>query len=490
MIVCPSCGANLKFDPKSQKMLCDFCGSSFDPKEFDVKEDAQEQVFQEENPDTPEFDTIDVTIYTCPQCGGELMSVDENTAAAFCSFCGASTILNARLAKGKKPEYIIPFAKTKEDCKKAYLNVVGKALFLPKEYRSDNCIDSFRGIYMPYWTYNVKQKGQTKLRGETSHRRGDYIITDIYTLAGKIDAEYDGLSFDASASFDDSMSEALAPYDIKQMVPFEASYMSGYYADLADVDADTYKYQAEKYAFNASLKRIKNETREFKKYTITTSNEAPNASKMADSAVPTSADNGHSAMFPVWFLSYRNGDRVAYAAVNGQTGKVVADLPIDVKKYLLSSGIFALVIFAILNMFLVLTPTTALVMSSILTLIVFVINYFQRDDIRRTVTGEGDKGKEFLKEQGKGKKKKAEKVEEAETGVFETVTTLLGVGSVAIAVLLVFFIQPVSDIPYYVMCIVEAVFFVLSFKHTLSNYNIMATRRLPQFDRKGGDDRA
>ena len=489
MIVCPSCGANLKFDPKSQKMLCEFCGSSFDPKEFDVKEDAQEQVFQEENPDTPEFDTYDVTIYTCPQCGGELMSVDENTAAAFCSFCGASTILNARLAKGKKPEYIIPFAKTKEDCKKAYLNVVKKALFLPKEYRSDNCIDSFRGIYMPFWSYNVTQKGPVRLNGETSHRSGDYIITDHYALSGNVDAEYDGLSYDASSAFDDSISEALAPYDIKQRIPFEPSYMSGYYADLADVDAGTYKWQAEKFAYDNSLNRIKNETREFRKYTITTS-AAPSGAQMPASAVPTKADKGHSAMYPVWFLSYRNGDRVAYAAVNGQTGKVVADLPIDVRKYLLSSGIIALVIFMILNLFLVLTPTTVLVLASILTIIVFIINSLQRSDIRKAAIGEGDKGKEFLIKKEKGKKKVNEKVEEAEASTFEKITTVFGIGAVVIAALLVFAIKPVSDVPYYVLCILEAVFFGFSFKHTLSNYNVMATRRLPQFDRKGGDDRA
>ena len=184
---------------------------------------------------------------------------------------------------------------------------------------------------MPFWSYNVTQKGPVRLNGETSHRRGDYIITDHYALSGNVDAEYDGLSYDASSAFDDSISEALAPYDIKQRIPFEPSYMSGYYADLADVDAGTYKWQAEKFAYDASLNRIKNETREFKKYTITTS-AAPSSAQMSASAVPTKSDKGHSAMFPVWFLSYRNGDRVAYAAVNGQTGKVVADLPIDVRK--------------------------------------------------------------------------------------------------------------------------------------------------------------
>ncbi|MCR4807229.1 MAG: hypothetical protein K5857_06095 [Lachnospiraceae bacterium] len=493
MIVCPSCGANLKFDPKSQKMLCEFCGSSFDPSEFDMQGDAQEQVIQEENTEAPEFETYDVTIFTCPQCGGELMSVDDNTAAAFCSFCGASTILNSRLAKGKKPEFIIPFKKTKEDCKKAYLNIVKKALFLPKEYRSEDCIDSFRGIYMPYWSYDVKQKGQVRLSGETSHRSGDYIITDHYALSGDVDAEYDGLSYDSSSAFEDSISEALAPFNVKERVPFETSYMSGYYADLADVDAGVYKWQAEKFAYETSLNRIKNETREFKKYSITTPI-TPSSSQMGNAAVPTRSDKGHSSMYPVWFMSYRNGDRVAYAAVNGQTGKVVADLPIDVKKYLLSSGIIALIIFAILNLFLVMTPTVALVVASILTILVFIINASQRSEIRKAALGEGDKGKESMKKKEakpqKGKKQKEERVEEAESTGLEKITMFLGIGAVVISALMIFMVKPISDVPYYVMCIVEAVFFGLSFKHTLGNYNIMATRRLPQFDRKGGDDRA
>lgn len=61
-------------------------------------------------------------------------------------------------------------------------------------------------------------------------------------------------------------------------------------------------------------------------------------------------------MYPVWFLSYRNGDRVAYATVNGQTGKVVADMPLDTRKYLLASLLLFLPIFLLLNLFLTLRP--------------------------------------------------------------------------------------------------------------------------------------
>ena len=61
-------------------------------------------------------------------------------------------------------------------------------------------------------------------------------------------------------------------------------------------------------------------------------------------------------MFPVWFLSYRNKDRVAYATVNGQTGKVVADLPISVGKFLLGSLIVAIPVYILLCLLTVLTP--------------------------------------------------------------------------------------------------------------------------------------
>ena len=509
MIVCPSCGANLKFNPKSQKLMCDFCGSEFDPHQFDSDKDAQEtqintQEYGSSTDETPEVkdDTYKITVFTCPQCGGELASVDENTAATFCSFCGASTILHSRIAKSKRPEYIIPFSITKEDCKEAYSRVVKKALFLPKEYRSVEYIDGFRGIYMPYWSYDVEQNGNVNLKGERSHRSGDYIITDHYALTGKIDAFYEGLSYDASSSFSDNISEALKPFDVTKRIPFQPSYMSGYYADLPDVASSLYAEDAAGMAYDRSVERIKKETAEFHKYSIAEDKieNRPNAPGRAFSSKTVKA---HSSMYPVWFLSYRNGDRVTYATVNGQTGKVAADLPIDVKKYLIGSGIIAVVIFMLLNMFLVLTPKVVLALAATLTLLVFIINAIQRSSIKKAESGEDDRGLMHArnKERLKNKKRNADntgsdelpkppEVPEATMTGAEKIILWTGIAILAVNVLVAFFIQPVSDIPYYLLCIVDAVVFCFSFRFTLINYNLMATRRLPQFDRKGGDDRA
>ena len=233
MLSCPNCGGNLKFDIPSQQLSCEHCHTLFDPYDFDGKtSDAEE---------SKTFDgDYEVTIFTCPQCGGEILSTD-NAAAGFCSFCGASTILYSRISHEKRPNYIIPFQKTKEQCKEAYARRMKHSIFAPKELRDLSYIDSFRGIYMPYWAFYISQKGSLSLNGKKTSRRGDYIITDHYALTGDLDAYYKGLSYDASSSFDDNISEELAPYNLKGMKAFTPAYLSGFYADTSDVDAKVYQ---------------------------------------------------------------------------------------------------------------------------------------------------------------------------------------------------------------------------------------------------------
>ena len=104
MFQCKNCGAGLKFDIPSQKLSCEYCNSQEDPYAFENK-----------TKDAVEERNYEVTIFTCPQCGGEILSTD-NAIAGFCSFCGASTVLYSRISNERRPGYIIPFRQTKEAC--------------------------------------------------------------------------------------------------------------------------------------------------------------------------------------------------------------------------------------------------------------------------------------------------------------------------------------------------------------------------------------
>lgn len=106
MYQCPNCAGNLKFDIARQKLFCEYCETTVDPYDVYKEKDAEEN-----------SDEYEVTIFTCPQCGGEIIS-EDTTAATFCSFCGAATILDSRVSKERRPAHIVPFTKTKEDCKR------------------------------------------------------------------------------------------------------------------------------------------------------------------------------------------------------------------------------------------------------------------------------------------------------------------------------------------------------------------------------------
>ncbi len=452
MFACPNCGGNLKFDISTQQLGCPHCQTQLNPYSFDHMET-----------DAVESNEYDVTIFTCPQCGGEILSTDTS-AAEFCTFCGASTILYSRLSKEKCPDYIIPFQKTKEDCKNAYASIMKKAIFAPDELKNPRHIDGFRGIYIPYWAFYITQEGPFTLKGSHTHRRGDFVYTDHYALQGEMDSYYKGLSYDASSSFDDDISQKIAPFDVKNMKKFTPAFLSGFYADTADVDARRYQQEAEAIAYNKSISAVYSQ---FPGISV-----QPPDGKTDLNTKTKSIDR---AMFPVWFMSYRNGDRVAYATVNGQTGKVVTDLPIDTKKYLIGSLLLAIPIFILLNLFFTLTPDFVLILSSILAIVSMIFLGYELGQIKK-------RDSERIRQNSKSKEQPTPEKQ-------KTFGFFAGALAIIIAIVILF-INPVSDIFYYAGVILSLAAIFITIKDIIHYYNIMATRRLPQFDRTGGDDRA
>ena len=77
---CPSCNAPIKFNPKSQKWKCDYCGQQFELK--DLKNNQEK--YQNNESKSEENNKYD--LYRCPDCGAEIIT-DTNTTATFCVYC-------------------------------------------------------------------------------------------------------------------------------------------------------------------------------------------------------------------------------------------------------------------------------------------------------------------------------------------------------------------------------------------------------------------
>lgn len=375
MVSCPGCGAGMRFDPISQMVKCDHCSTKLAP------EDASEIQYAGE---TPIFDSI---MYTCPQCGAELVS-DDDTAATFCSFCGSSVMLIGKAVKMVAPTSVIPFKLAKERCTKQYQDVIKKALFAPNYMRSEEQVSKFRGIYMPYWNYDFHKEGITNILTKSSYRSGDYIITDHYAVNADIKADYRGFAADASSSFADELSEAIAPFNVREAKAFSPSYISGFYADTADVQPDIYANQA-RAIVAADIRE------EILRRPECKGSEIENDSQLK---AGVQVDNAHVSYFPVWFMANRHKDHVSYAVINGQTGKVAADIPVDYKKYLLGSLIIALPIMLLLNFLLTLTPAIILVVAVAFAAVCHILTSEQLDFLYTREHYLNDKGLQSIEE--------------------------------------------------------------------------------------------
>ncbi|MBR6628032.1 MAG: hypothetical protein IKL04_08670 [Lachnospiraceae bacterium] len=376
MYACPNCAANLRYDIERKKLHCASCDTSVDPYSFhkDPEENAAED--------------YEVTVFTCTQCGGEIIS-DDTTAATFCSYCGTATILESRISRERRPSHIIPFSQTMENCKKSYKSLLRKAIFTPKELKDPDHIEKFRGIYMPYWVYSFEKNSPTTFHGKKSYQRGDYLITRHYAIEAHVDACYEGISFDASSTFADSLSSAIAPFDLNRGMPFNPSFLSGFYADTSDVDRMLY-YGDGADLFVRDCARTAMQDRTLKKFGVGKSSHST-----PESSLGYDEWKSHLALFPVWFLAYRKDDRVAYAVVNGQTGKAAADLPIDIKRYLLISFLLAVPIFVLLNMFFTFKPGTVLLWAALLAVLSVIICSTQINSLISREKMEDDKGMKY-----------------------------------------------------------------------------------------------
>lgn len=472
MIKCPNCTAQLAFEVSDQKIKCDYCGSSFDPAELraSLNVASEKENVEATNTQVEEVkEEIEATSYNCDNCGATLLVYDD-TAVTFCNYCGSSNVIKSKLIKQTKPDYIIPFEITKEKCIELYKNKIKKNIFAPRHMLDDVVVNNFRGIYMPYEIYNYEANPKLSCSGRKYYKTvGNYDYYHLYSITGDLDGHINGLSYDLVSRFHDKYSEAIGPYDYSKRKEFNPAYISGFYADSVDISGNLYGKEAEDNAENMA-KSILGKDRRFAQYGCS----SPRADMwLSDRKV---------AMYPVYFLGMRDKDNknIYYAVVNGQTGKVAIDIPIDYSRYIVVSLILAVLLFFVFQG-LTLDINAPLIISMISAVIAFVLGRILTSNINKNKTLENDKGhlnKNCSNTDGNQNKVKKD------VGIISILCPIFGF----IIPLGIFASSIVADIYYYGAAIISCLLVLISFYDIVVKYNELSKNKIPQLEKRGGDN--
>lgn len=324
---CPCCGGAITFDSSIQKMKCPFCDTEFEMEALagydnELKNEQADQMDWEvsTNSEWQEDEMQNLRTYICKSCGGEIVG-DENTGATSCPYCGNPVVMMGQFSGALKPDYVIPFKLDKKAAKEALNRHYKNKPFLPKVFKNQNHIDEVKGIYVPFWLFDAQAEANIRYRATRVRSWSDsnyhYTQTSHYAVMRGGTIGFERVPVDGSSKMPDDLMESIEPFDFSDAVDFQTAYLAGYLADKYDVDA--------KQSVARANERIKQSTQESFAKTV----------QGYLSVIPESTNvrlhNGHAkyALYPVWILNTTWKNKKYIFAMNGQTGKLVGDLPVD-----------------------------------------------------------------------------------------------------------------------------------------------------------------
>lgn len=228
---CPSCGAPIHFHPSSGTWKCEYCNSSFTLEEMQKSNNASSEIHNQKQETTEEVDDYNEYVsYKCQDCGAEIIA-DSQTAATFCVYCGNTAILKDKLSGKFAPDYVIPFQKEKEDAEKAFKELAKGRPFVPKDFTDIKHIEKIKGVYIPFWLYDVEVAGSLNCDAKKimTWTAGDtrFTKTDTYKLYRTGSMHFAKVPVDGSTRFNNDIMNSIEPFDYAGLIKYNHAYLSG-----------------------------------------------------------------------------------------------------------------------------------------------------------------------------------------------------------------------------------------------------------------------
>lgn len=324
---CPCCDGAIEFDSNLQKMKCPYCDSEFEIEtlqsyQAELNSQPQENMSwhtaagQEWRPG----ETEGLRIYTCNTCGGEIVT-DETTGASECPFCGNPVVMTGQFVGDLKPDMVIPFKVDKKAAIAALQNHYKGKRLLPKVFKDQNHIEEVKGLYVPVWLFDTDADAYVRYKATRIRTWSDssyhYTETSYYHVSRAGNIAFSNVPVDGSTKMDDTLMESIEPFHVEEAVDFQTAYLSGFLADRYDVNSEE--------SVERANQRIKKSTEDAFASTV----QGYTSVMPVNSNIQLTNGQARYALFPVWILNTKwNGQKFTFG-INGQTGKIAGDLPMD-----------------------------------------------------------------------------------------------------------------------------------------------------------------
>ncbi|MGQ9505453.1 MAG: zinc ribbon domain-containing protein [Thermogutta sp.] len=308
--VCPRCGAPVEHDDK----FCPACGAP---------QIARAEVVK--GPQLPQR-------VTCDNCGAEI-HLAANQRSYTCEYCGSTYVFDfAPEVTGRQPpEFVLGFTIPPEKARAILAEWVrGKERWITRSIREAIQRAVIRGVYLPFWSFSMSAEsswratiGEYWYRTETytTYENGKLVTktrqvreTEWWPLSGKYHQYLSGYLISASQKVPQNWADQLMPYHLAGLRRYDPSYLAGWACE---------EYTMERAQAEALCKEY------FREYQTKCIAEFLPGDTYRGLTVQTqfAREDSDLILLPVYNIRFKYRNKEYRLWMNGQTGKIVGELP-------------------------------------------------------------------------------------------------------------------------------------------------------------------
>lgn len=333
-VKCKDCGANLKYLPGTPFLNCEYCGAKNEIEQIEKFEIIENDYQTFLNEKAHAEDKQEISTVKCDNCGAST-TLPANITGSTCPYCDTPLVIkNATTSTIIAPSYLLPFKIDRKNATNEFTKWADGLWFAPsklKEYAAHSA-EKLNGIYMPYWTYDANT---------TSHYSGMqgvyYFVTETYSdsegrtqtrqvrrtrwlpASGTVNNVFDDILVVSSESLPENLANALEPWDIDALVPYNDSYLSGFITESYKTDLKS-GFEKAKIVMQDTISKSVMQDIGGDEQQITHLESTYNDITFKH------------ILLPVWLSSYKYNDKVYRFLINARTGEVQGERPYSATK--------------------------------------------------------------------------------------------------------------------------------------------------------------
>jgi len=325
---CPQCGATTSFSAGEGSLTCPNCGFQEQLDKSKSGRQTQEFEFTPLTLERSALSQVEGRLDLACQACGALTSVPATQISHSCPFCGSNKVFQRESPQDNlSPKYLIPFSVSQKDCAEISRTWLGSSWMTPSALKGKSLLTDFTAIYLPFWTFDSVTNAAWKAevghdRTERYYQDGEWrtrTVTDWRWESGSERLTIDDLIIAGTGKVSSRLISRINDFDLKDLVDYEPKYLAGLQAHLYDIPLDkaweTGRLQMRENTKSACLEQ-------------TSTSKVRNFSMDLD----FSAESWKYILLPMYLHAYRHAGKSYALLINGQSGAIAGQRPVDWNK--------------------------------------------------------------------------------------------------------------------------------------------------------------